>query len=67
MFGRLKRVGIGAFVAILAITPSLVSACGGFFGPPNLAVDLNAFRVAFSVGRFQLDNAAACHAYDRCG
>jgi hypothetical protein len=49
MFGQFKRVAIGALVLTFAITPGLVSACGGFFGPPNLSVDLNAFRVAFSV------------------
>ena len=51
MIRQFKRIVIGGLTLVLAATPSLVSACGGFFGPPNLAVDLNAFRVAFSVSK----------------
>ena len=51
MIRQFRRIAIGGLAMILAATPSLVSACGGFFGPPNLAIDLNAFRVAFSVSK----------------
>src|SRR5579864_866677 len=51
MFTRFKQAAVGALALILAATPSLISACGGFFGPPNLTVDLNAFRAVFSVGK----------------
>ena len=49
MIRQFRRIAIGGMAMILAATPSLVSACGGFFGPANLAVNLNAFRVAFGV------------------
>ena len=44
-----KRIAIALMAIVVAATPSLVYACGGFFGPGDLTVDLGAFRVVFGV------------------